>query len=148
MDTLDQRIIVELQKDGRQTNTDLAQKLGVSEATVRRRIYRLLSDEIVKITAVPDLSKVGYNTVALIAVQVNLQQMDNVAAALAQHPNIHYVAQCAGRFDIVIWVLFHSAQELADFVKNDLAAIPGIERTETFINLDVKKRTFGWVSPD
>lgn len=147
MDKLDQRIIVELQRDGRQTNTDLAHKLGVSEATVRRRIHRLLADEIIKVTAVPDLAKVGFNTVALIIIQANLQHLDEVTAALAQHPSVHYAAQTAGRFDIIIWCLFHSTEELANFVKKDLAAIPGIERTETLINLDIKKRTLGWIAP-
>ncbi len=146
MDKLDETIIAELQKEGRQTNTKVARKLGVSESTVRRRVNRLLSDEIIKITAVPDLTKVGFNTVALIAIQANLQQLDNVTEALAQNTNVHYVAQTAGRFDIIIWVLFHSSQELADFIKRDLVSISGIRRTETLINTDIKKGSLGWIS--
>lgn len=146
MDKLDQRIIGELELDGRQTNIALATKLGVSEATVRRRIHRLLDEEIIKVTAVPDPAKVGIDTIAVVAIQVRLQSLDHVADALARNPNVHYVAHTAGQFDIVVWGLFHSTQELTDFLKRDVASIPGVERTETLINLDVKKRTLGWPS--
>ena len=146
MDKLDEKIIVELQHNGRQTNTEIARKLGVSEATVRRRIERLLVTGVIRVAALPDLAKVGYTTVALIAIQGKLQQLDNIADALAAHSNVHYLAQTAGRYDIIIWALFKSTKELADFLKHDLAAISGIERTETLINMDVQKRSLGWIS--
>ena len=52
VDELDRRIIACLQVSGRQTNTQIAGELGVGESTVRKRIDRLLANEVIKITAV------------------------------------------------------------------------------------------------
>ena len=41
MDQIDYNLIVELQKDSRRSNRQLARLLGISEATVRRRIKDL-----------------------------------------------------------------------------------------------------------
>src|SRR2546427_1212242 len=45
-DDLDRQIIGLLQKDGRRPNTEIAQQLGVTETTVRKRIGRLVSENL------------------------------------------------------------------------------------------------------
>src|SRR2546426_386502 len=50
-DELDRRIIELLQRDGRQPNTEIAHLLGVTETTIRKRIGRLLSEQLIKVVA-------------------------------------------------------------------------------------------------
>ena len=69
MDELDLRIIGSLQKDGRTSNSDLARELGVSEGTIRRRLWRLVQRDVIRITAVPNIEKMGYAATALVGVQ-------------------------------------------------------------------------------
>ena len=59
MDELDQRIIGLLQIDGRIPNAQIARKLGVSEGTIRRRVGRLLQEDVIRITVVPNIEKMG-----------------------------------------------------------------------------------------
>jgi DNA-binding Lrp family transcriptional regulator len=40
---------------------------------------------------------------------------------------------------------FHSSHELRRFVKDHLAKMPGIKKSETFVILDVKKNEVGWL---
>ena len=47
-----------------------------------------------------------------------------------------------GRYDLVAIVLTHSPQELSQFIEKELSVIPGILRTETFVNLDIIKGTW------
>ena len=54
MDELDRQIITILEKDGRAANATIAREVGVSEGTVRRRLKRLIGDEIIKVMAFPD----------------------------------------------------------------------------------------------
>ena len=57
MDELDRKIIALLQLDGRASNAKIAREVSVSEGTVRRRLRRLVNDDVVKIIAVPNLEK-------------------------------------------------------------------------------------------
>jgi DNA-binding Lrp family transcriptional regulator len=79
VDDLDKRLITELARDARQTSAELSRKLGVSDTTVRRRIYRLQEHRIITSTVVPDAAKMGYTIIAIIALQVDLGSIDEVA---------------------------------------------------------------------
>ena len=46
--------------DGRASNAKIAREFGVREGTVRRRLQRLLKEDVVKVFAVPNLGKLGY----------------------------------------------------------------------------------------
>ena len=143
MDELDQRIIGLLQMDGRLSNAEIARKLGVSEGTVRRRVGRLIQEAVIRVTAVPNIEKMGYGTTALVGVQTRPGRADDVAEALARLEEVHYAAVTTGAFDVFIWVGLESAQRLGDFLHTKVAPVEGVQRTETFINLAIKKRTYG-----
>ncbi len=143
MDELDLKIIGLLQRDGRASNATMAQELGVSEGTVRRRLWRLVQEDVIKITAVPNIGKMGYAATALVGVQTRPGKADDVAESLARLEEVHYAAVTTGAFDVFLWVGLESAQRLGDFVHTKLAAVEGVQRTETFINLAIKKRTYG-----
>ena len=86
LNALDANIITLLQADGRRTNTDIARRLGVAEGTVRNRITRLLSDEVIKFGVWPNPLKIGYQTYAFIEIQVNPPDLEQVAEHLASFP--------------------------------------------------------------
>ena len=72
IDELDKKLILELQRNGRCTYMDLAKMLSVAEGTVRNRLKKLINDDIVKITAIPDLDKFGYDFMGIVGLQVPL----------------------------------------------------------------------------
>ena len=59
LDQLDCQMIELLQKDGRISNTEIAKKIGMSEATVRTRLNRLIQEEFIQIVAVSNPIKAG-----------------------------------------------------------------------------------------
>ncbi len=143
MDELDRKIISILQGDGRASNARIARQVGVSEGTVRRRLKRLVQDEIIHVVAVPDPGKIGYNSEAVIGIQVQPDKIDKVADTLVGMSQVHWVAVTAGAYDIFAAVALQSAEDLGRFLRMEVGRIPGVERTETFINLSVRKRSFG-----
>ena len=72
-----------LQADARRPNTDIARRLGVAETTVRNRIARLTRDGVVQCGAWTDPLKVGYQTYAIIQIQVAPPRLEKVADVLA-----------------------------------------------------------------
>ncbi len=145
MDELDRRLIAELAKDARQSSAELSRKLKVSETTVRRRIQHLEKEGIITFTATLNPSKLGYSIIAIIALEVELGKIDKVSESLASCPNVRYVSLCTGNHDLFIGTWFHSSSELTKFVKDYLAGVPGIRKSETFVILDVKKDEVGWL---
>ena len=138
------RLITELSQNARQSSAELARKLDVSETTIRRRIDRLEKDGVIKFKITTDPSKLGYTITSIVAIEVELGKIDEVSDALASHPNVRYVCLCTGNHDIFAGAWFRSSAELTDFVKNFLAKIHGLRKSETFIILDVKKDEVGW----
>ena len=68
---------------------------------------------------------------------------DDVADALSGLAEVHYVSVTTGGYDVFLWVGLESAERLGELLHNGIAAIDGVQRTETFVNLGVKKRTYG-----
>lgn len=143
MDDLDRKLIAILQVNGRVSNARIARDVAVSEGTVRRRLRRLIQDEVIRVIAVPDPEKMGYNTVALVGVQGDPDKIDSVARTLAQLPETHYVSLTTGSFDIFIWVALSSSEELGRFLRQKVGLVEGIRRTETFVHLAIAKKGYG-----
>ena len=101
MDELDRKIIALLQLDGRASNAKIAREVGVSEGTVRRRLRRLVKEDVVKVIAVPNLEKLGYATTALIGISTGPGKSDAVADAISAMEEAHYVAITTGSFDVL-----------------------------------------------
>lgn len=145
MDDLDLRLISELTKDARQSSAELSRTLNVSETTIRRRIQHMEEQGIITFTAILNPAKLGYSIIAIIALEVELGKIDKVSESLANCPNVRYVSLCTGNHDLFIGTWFHSSSELTQFVKDYLAGVPGIRKSETFVILDVKKDEVGWL---
>ena len=139
IDKLDRELILELQKGGRQSYINLAKSLQVSETTIRNRVKHLLDKDIIKITAMPDLEALGYGFMGIVGLQVALADLRAVAEQLIKHANVCYLANVTGRYDFIAIIVTRTSREFADFMYNVVAAIPGVSRTETFVNLNMYK---------
>ena len=70
---------------------------------------------------------------------------DLVAESLISLPEAHYVAVTTGAYDVFVWAGLESAENLGQFLRTKIGPIDGVQRTETFVNLSIKKRTYGLV---
>lgn len=145
MDELDRKIIELLQIDGRASNARIAREVGVSEGTVRRRLRHLIQNDVIKVLAVPNLEQMGFGTAALIGLQTDPGKVDEVADAVGALKEAHYVSITTGAYDIFTWVGLESPERLGTFLRTQVGTIPGVRRTETFVNLAIKKRTYGLI---
>ncbi len=78
-------------------------------------------------------------------VQTGPGKSDAVAEAIANLEEAHYVAITTGAYDVFIWAGLESAESLGTFLRTKIGVIEGVQRTETFVNLAIKKRTYGLV---
>ena len=140
MDKLNKNIIEILKSDGRVPNAEIARNLGVSEGTIRRRIKIMIEEKVLNVYAAPDPKKTGYNEEALIGIQVDPNKLDQVGESIAEHEYATWVSRTTGGFDIFTWVTVPNSKELTNFLTYFLGNLEGVNKTETFISLDVLKR--------
>ena len=142
MDSLDKQLIQLLHKDGRQSSEALAKQLKVSSATVRRRVRKLIQDEVVRIVAVADPAQVGLPLSVVIGLDVTHDKLESVMQMLANQTEIAWLATTTGRFDVMAIARFASTDELYKFMQSELANMEGLRDSETFICLHVQKAPY------
>lgn len=142
MDKLDRQIIAALKDDGRAANAKIAKKINVSEGTVRRRLKKLTSENSVNIIAVPDPKKMGYQSEVLIGMQVEPDRLEEVAARMASLKYTTFVSITTGTYDVFAWATLPNSSVLGEFIREQVGKTPGVQRTETFVSLEVKKRDY------
>lgn len=148
LDVVDQRIVELLQHDGRMSNTEIARRIGVTEATVRRRIERLERDDIVTIAAFLNPLRFGYTGVAIVGLRVDLGRTREIADALSSHDEIRYVALAIGHHDLVLEVAFRDPLRLRTFLTEKVGTIPGIHDVDVSLIPTILKFTDRWWRPE
>jgi len=143
MDKLDFKIVNMLKKNGRLSNANVARTLNVSEGTIRRRLKKMTNENIIRIFAVPNPESIGLHSEALIGIQVDPDKMEIIANKVSELDQATWVAHTTGTFDIFLWAAVESTEELGKFIRSSVGTIPGVRRTETFVNLKVVKRGNG-----
>jgi Lrp/AsnC family transcriptional regulator for asnA, asnC and gidA len=144
IDQTDCKIIELLQKDGRMPNTMIAKKLGVSEATVRSRLNRLIKEEYIQIVAVSNPLKLGFNIVGLLKIYVDVKKIDHVSKELSKIPQIWYVVHVTGSSDIYAEFNAKSIDDLNQCITKRVYKIDGVIKTETSLVIDYIKRRYDW----
>lgn len=144
LDALDLQVIRLLQEDGRRPTAAIARQLDLPEATVRRRIERLLRDETVRVVAVVDNEKLGLPVHVLIGVQIELARAEEVGDALARLDEVRWVGVTTGPHEYVVEAFFHSTAHFHDFLVKKVARIPGVLRTQTSTVLRLAKNVYRW----
>ena len=139
LDDLDQRLIAILSQDARLSNRKIADRLNVTEGTVRGRIKKLQQERLIAFTAVtsPDLE--GNSKLAFIGVLAELDQVDELAKKIAELPDIRGTLVTMGRFNIFAICLFTELDQLYDTASELILAMPGVNHVETVISVKAIK---------
>lgn len=144
LDELDRAIVAYLQYDGRMPFTQIAAELGVTEGTVRRRVKHLSQDGSLQIVAIVPPQDLGWNEAALIGISTRSNLVNEVASQIAQLPEVSYLFQAAGDFDLFAEVYCRDRAHFVSFLNDRLQQIPGIERTQSFMILKLHKLSYRW----
>ncbi|MFC2062846.1 Lrp/AsnC family transcriptional regulator [Chloroflexota bacterium] len=139
MDHVDRKILALLGRDGTLNSAVIAEKIGVSYITVRRRIQRLKSKHLVQFAATIDPKAIGYPVTVFMAIDVQIQKMQSVLSKLEKMECITWLTSSTGRFDILAIAVFQSSNDLTDFIEEELAALEGLSDIETFVCLEIRK---------
>lgn len=141
MDELDRTILRFLDQDGRTPYTEIAQKLKISEGTVRNRVGKLIDDNVLQIVGVTDPAKLGYHISAVVGVTIQGGNIDKAGEKIASFQEVSDVLMVSGEFDLILQVYCRDRDHLSKFLNQDLRPVSGVTQTQTFMILKTFKTT-------
>lgn len=145
MDIKDRQIIRELQKDGRLTNQELAERVNLSPSPCLRRLRNLETAGIIAgYTALVDQKAYGLPITVFIRIRLERHSEETVKTFEARIGRIDEVLDCyllAGGDDYLLRVIVASLEAFEDFIRRRIHAIPGIASIDTSFAYGVVKQT-------
>jgi len=144
LDRLDCKLIRLLQTDGRMPNNAIAQKLGISEYTVRRRLKRLLHGGIIRIVAVANPIDLGFEIAGNLKIHIDLKKTERVLDRLKKIDSLIYVALTTGGTDVDADFIVQSLKEFHHLIFKQISKIDGVLSTETSLLVDIVKDKYDW----
>lgn len=132
---MDRRILNALQADGRMTNHDLSERIGLSPSPCLRRMRALESKGVIfRYVALVDPIAVGLPVTAFIRVRLDRQDDQNLAkfeGCVATFPEIMECYLMTGDCDYQLRGLFDSLGAFEDFLRQKLTRIAGVSEVTT-----------------
>ena len=105
LDKIDLKLLAELEDDARQTLSQIAKKLKTSQQVISYRIKSLENRKIVDgyytIINITKLGYTSYRTMIRLS-NINEQKHKEIIDYLMKHPNILWLVDCGGRWDLIV----------------------------------------------
>ncbi len=143
LDDVSKAIIEQLQQDGRRSYAAIGKVVGLSEAAVRQRVQRLIDSGVMQVVAVTDPMELGFARQAMVGVKLH-GPVEAAADKIAELHEVDYVVITAGSFDLLVEAVCESDEHLLELLSDKIRTIPGVESTQTFMYLKLKKQTYSW----
>jgi len=131
LDRIDRNILRALQVDGRLSNQDLAERVGLSPSPCLRRVRHLEEEGVIeKYVSLVNGSKLGLKMLALIQVRMDRHTPDRFEQfekALKAYPQVLELILITGQTaDYQVKVLVRDMEEYQDFLLNKITPLPGV----------------------
>lgn len=143
IDRTDRMILAILQREGRITNLDLADRIGLSPAATSERMRRLLKDGLVTgFGARLDPHRLGFGLLVFVEVLLDKTTpdvFDRFAAAVGRAPEVLECHMVAGGFDYLVKTRVRDMAAYRDFLGKVLLALPGVRETRTYAVMEEVK---------
>ncbi len=128
MDKRDKKIVELLKEDARRPYTEIAEKLDISEATVRKRVQNLEKENIIKkYTIEIDPEKLGYETVTLLGLDVDPENLLPASEKLNEIEEVKKVSTCTGDHMIMAEVWAKNNSHLGKILSDKVGEIDGVK---------------------
>jgi DNA-binding Lrp family transcriptional regulator len=139
LDAIDMKILRELQNDGRMTNVELAERVGISAPPCLRRVRKLEEAGIIRgYRALLNAPALGYDLVAFCMVGLKHQSdadLKAFAAATTSWPLVRDAWMVSGESDFLLHCVTQNLGTFQDFVIETLTANERVDTVRTMLTI-------------
>ena len=143
MDRYNERILQELKKDGRVTNSQLAERIGLSPSACLRRVQELeKSGVIAAYKAIINTAKLGKGFKAFVTVGLSVHTREAQKAfeqAIAESEEVLGCHNVTGEFEYILQVETKDLPSYKSFHTNVLGDIPQVATITTHVVMESLK---------
>ncbi|MFB0872100.1 MULTISPECIES: Lrp/AsnC family transcriptional regulator [unclassified Sphingobium] len=134
IDELDRRMLIELQGDGRMTNQQLSERVGLSPSPCLRRLKNLEGNVIKGYVALVDPASVGLGVTGFVRVRLDRQNDGYLAEfeqAVARFPEVMECYLMTGDADYQLRVVVRDLAAFENFLRQKLTKLVGVAQLTT-----------------
>jgi Lrp/AsnC family transcriptional regulator for asnA, asnC and gidA len=142
LDEIDHQIISILQQDGRVPFAQIAEQLNVSAGMIRLRYNRLAEMGVLRVVAITNPLRMGYQTMAMIGIKVDGKNLLEIADKIAALDEVIYLIVVSGAYDILAEIVCRDQKHLLQFITERLYKIEGVRESESFMHLKIVKEVY------
>ena len=147
LDRTDQAILTELQRDGRLSNRELAERVHMSESACLRRVRALEEAGVIdRYAALVSQSKVGLPGNVFVSITLNRQEQADLAAFEAAVQGVPEVMECylmTGAQDYLVRVVVSDPADFERLHSQHLTRLPGVARVQSSFALRLVRKGSG-----
>lgn len=145
LDAFDRRLLQALQADGRLTNAELGERVGLSASQCSRRRQRLEANGTIRgYHARLDRQRIGIGLIGIVSVTASHHEPDSasrLATLFADCPEVLEAVSLTGGTDYSLKVAVRDLDGLSRFINKTLLPHDAVRQVRTAIVLDTLKET-------
>ncbi|MFW9899352.1 MAG: Lrp/AsnC family transcriptional regulator [Candidatus Thorarchaeota archaeon] len=139
VDVIDVKILEELKKDSRISFNEISQKIGKTEATVRRRVKKLVDEGVIKKFTIKYSIDSKPKTRATVKVEPDFKEIKRIVAELKKIEEISNIWRLSGDCGLFMMIEINSIEQFNPLIEDKISQIEGIRIVETCFITDVIK---------
>ena len=151
-DEIDVRILGLLQENGRMTNVELADRVGLTAPPCLRRVRALEQEGAIKgYHAALDPAALGYNLTVFAMVSLKSQAESDLRAfeqLVAEIPEVRECHMLNGEIDFILKIVAPDLQSFQTILTTRLTTTPNVEHVKTSLTIRTAKALPGVPVPD
>lgn len=132
LDKLDIAVLTELQRDGRMTSAELADRVGLSPSAALRRVRRLEESGVIdRYVMLLNPAAIGRSVSVFIEISLDSQAeelLDEFEAAISATPEVMSCHLMAGNADYLVHVVCVDVADYERVHRQSLASLPHVSR--------------------
>ncbi len=143
LDSIDRRILNELQEDGRIPIVELANRVHLTKTPCSERVRKLEREGIIKgYRAELDPEALGVGTVIIVHVtlsQTSDNALEHFNEAVRRIPEVQCCYMLAGPFDYMLKVCTTDVSHYRSVLGNQIGRLPGVQQTNSYVAMELVK---------
>jgi len=139
MDIVDLKILELLKHDGRMSYNDISENVGKTEATIRRRVKKLMEEGVIKKFTVEYNIDSKPKTRATVKIEPDFKDIKNTLKELVGIEEITDIWRLSGDCGLLIKVEIPSIEQFNPLIEEKISQIKGVKIMETCFITDVIK---------
>jgi DNA-binding Lrp family transcriptional regulator len=147
LDSIDRRLLAELQAEGRVTNVDLARRVGLTAPPCLRRVRALEEDGVIKgYHAELDAARLGFTITVFAMVSLKSQAEEDLRAFENHIKALPEVRECHmlnGEIDFILKIVSKDLQSFQEFLTSKLTPAPNVASVKTSLTIRTAKNEPG-----